>query len=109
LVGPDAGLFWACGEHFLSIAYYALGDFDKAAQYGLSSFKRVPTYTSNLRTTIASLVAAEREAELSGLLAAHLVAEPEFSVKAFVPNHGFRDYADKALYGERLLAAGLAP
>jgi len=96
-------------EHFLSIAYYALGDFDKAAQYGLSSFKRVPTYTSNLRTTIASLVAAEREAELSGLLAAHLVAEPEFSVKAFVPNHGFRDYADKALYGERLLAAGLAP
>ncbi|MEO0401094.1 MAG: BTAD domain-containing putative transcriptional regulator [Pseudomonadota bacterium] len=96
-------------EHFLSIAYYSNGDFDRAAQYGLSSFKRVPSYTSNLRTTIASLTAAGRQAELPDLLDAHALAEPNFSVNRFIPKHGFRDDREKERYGARLIEAGLAP
>jgi len=96
-------------EHFFSIACYAQGDFDRAAQYGLSSFKRVPTYTSNLRTTIASLVAANRAVELPVLLAAHANAEPNFSVSQFIPNHGFQDDREKERYGARLIAAGMKP
>ena len=96
-------------EHFLSIAYYADGDFDRAAQYGLSSFKRVPAYTSNIRTTIASMVAAGRKAEITDLLDAHVIAEPNFSTAGFLPNQGFRLETDKELYGNRLLQAGLAP
>ncbi len=96
-------------EHFTSIAHYANGDFDEAAQYGLSSFKRVPTYTSNLRTTIAALVAGGRTDGLEELLAAHREAEPQFSVNRFLPNHGFRDEDQRMLYGKRLMDAGLSP
>lgn len=94
-------------EHFASIAHYAQRDYDKASELGLSSFRRSPRYGSNLRATIAALVAADRISETAPLVAQHMLLEPGFSVADFVPRHGFRHEKDRVLYGNRLIAAGL--
>lgn len=95
-------------EHFLSIAQYCAGDYVAAAESGLSCFRRVPDYASNLRMSIASLVAAGRTAEARPLVAQHQRQEPDFSVSAFLPRHGLRDAAERRVFGERLIAAGLS-
>lgn len=94
-------------EHFLAIALYCAGDFEAAAEHGLSCFGRAPDYGSNLRMTIAALVAAGRGAEAAPLVAQHERQEPGFSVAAFMPRHGLRDPAERRRFGERLVAAGL--
>lgn len=94
-------------EHFASIAHYSNGDFEKASDLGLSSFRRSANYGSNLRATIAALVAADRTAEAAPLVRQHMQLEPNFSVEAFIPRHGFRDEKDRTTYGKRLVAAGL--
>lgn len=94
-------------EHFLSIAHYCAGEFDAAAEQGLSCFHRAPDYGSNLRMTIAALVAAGRTPEAAPLVARHAGQEPDFSVAAFMPRHGLSDPAERQRFGERLVAAGL--
>lgn len=95
-------------QHFASIAYYARGDFRSAASLGLSAFKQAPNYLSNVRATIAALVADERLGDAEPLVTHHNAMEPGFSVEAFVPRHGFRHEKDRRLYGDRLLRAGLS-
>ena len=95
-------------EHFLSIALYCAGDYDGAAEQGLSAYRRAPDYGSNLRMTIASLVAAGRLSEATPLVEQHLRQEPGFSVASFLPRHGLRDPAARAAFGQRLVTAGLA-
>lgn len=95
-------------QHFLGIALYCAEEYDAAAEQGLSCFARAPDYGSNLRMTIASLVAAGRHAEAAPLVEAHRRQEPDFSVATFLPRHGLRDPDARARFGERLLAAGLA-
>lgn len=94
-------------EHFLSLSLYCNGAYDEAANHGLSSFARAPDYTSNLRMTIASLVAAGRLDETQALVAQHNSLLPEFSVAAFMPSHGLRDAAARQQFGEALVSAGL--
>ena len=94
-------------EHFLSVAYYANENFDAAADLGLSSFRRAPDYSSNLRATIAALSAADRLDEAEPLVSHHCEIEPEFSVESFIPRHGFRDEADRRRYGVHLIRAGI--
>lgn len=94
-------------EHFLSLAYYVKGDFDTAAEYGMSSYRLAPNYSSNLRATIAALVSAGRMTETIDLVAQHATVEPDFSVEKFIPNHGLRDPQMRAQFGERLIEAGL--
>ncbi len=99
-----------CGfryEAFLSIAYYAAGRYDEAVHWGERSMARNPNYTSNLRNTAASLVAAGRPDDARRIARALLQVEPEFRVDPFVPTVGYRDPAMRATYGERLIAAGL--
>ena len=53
-IGDDAHWF----EHFLSQAYYLAGRYDEAVIWGRMSATHAPANTSNLRCTIATLVAA---------------------------------------------------
>lgn len=94
-------------EHFLSLAHYASGDYAEAAALGLSCFRRAPAYGSNLRVTIASLVAGDRSGEARELAQHHNLAEPGFSVGKFRNAMGFRDAKQQAAYVNNLLAAGV--
>lgn len=94
-------------EHFLSIAHYAAGDPARAAELGLSAHARVPDYGSNLRMTIAALEAAGRRAEARPLVEQHARVHPDFSVSALVPRIGFQQPATRAIFAQRLVAAGL--
>ncbi|MEM7683350.1 MAG: BTAD domain-containing putative transcriptional regulator [Pseudomonadota bacterium] len=94
-------------EHFLSVAHYVNGDYDSAVRLGLSAFRKAPNYSSNIRATIASLSAADRLDDAGELVAQHASLHPEFSVRAFIPQHGFRDAADREAYARHLRRAGL--
>jgi len=94
-------------EHFLSLALYCQGTFDEAADLGLSSYARAPDLSSNLRMTIAALVAANRRDEAAPLVARHRQMLPRFSVAEFLPMHRLSKSADRQVFGERLVAAGL--
>lgn len=94
-------------EHFLSFALYSTGDFDKAAEYGLSSFRRAPNYSGNLRATIAALVAAGRKSEALTLVEHHQGLIPGFSVEEFKTRQGYRDPKDRDTFARFLIEAGL--
>jgi DNA-binding SARP family transcriptional activator len=94
-------------EHFLSIAHYVTGDLDRAADLGLSSWRRAPDYGSNLRTTIAALERAGRRDEAAPLVAHHMAILPGFTVSAYMPNVGLQNPADRQLYADAMIAAGL--
>ncbi|MBE9640663.1 BTAD domain-containing putative transcriptional regulator [Salipiger mangrovisoli] len=94
-------------EHFLSLAHYASGEFGEAASLGLSCFRRAPAYGSNLRVTIASLVAGDRVGEARELAEHHNLVEPNFSLKKFRAAMGFRDPGQQDTYVQNLLSAGV--
>ena len=94
-------------DHFLSLAHYATGDYDRAADLGLSSFQRAPSYGSNLRATIAALVAAGRRGEATTLIDHHSTIEPGFSVRDYFTWQGFRSDEERRAFCEKLIEAGL--
>ena len=94
-------------QHFLSIAHYAAGNFDRAAELGLSSFENNATYISNLRFTIASLFAVGRTKSAEALVAYHHKIEPEFRVSDLMSRHPWRDQEKREQYGRHLIGAGL--
>lgn len=94
-------------EHFLSIALLVDGDYERAAEYGLSSYRRAPNYRGNLRATIVALTAAGRTEEAAPLVEHHQEITPGFSVTEFQKIHGMRDPEDRQFFADRLRAAGL--
>lgn len=94
-------------EHFLSIAQFMAGQFDEAAENGLSCYRRVPDYSSNIRMTIAALSKAGRVDAAQELVARHAALIPDFSVGAFMQNHGLPDRQAREDFGRVLVAAGL--
>ncbi len=94
-------------EHFLSFALFSQGDYDAAAEYGFSSFRRAPNYSGNIRATIAALMAAGRYAEAAPLVEHHTTINPDFSVLEFQKIQGFRDPTDRKAFADLLLDAGL--
>lgn len=94
-------------QHFLAIAHYAAGNVERAAELGLASHARAPDYMSNLRMTIAALVACGRAGETAALVQRHNRLEPGFSVHALVPRIGFRRHEIRDVYARQLIAAGL--
>ena len=94
-------------QHFLSIAHYTAGNYDTAADLGLSSFQDNSTYVSNLRFTIASLFASGRQRKAQFLVAHHHKIEPNFRVKQFIARHPFRNDQLREQYGRHLVEAGL--
>ena len=95
-------------EHFLSLAHYASGNYAAAAKLGLSCYQRAPDYGSNLRATIASLVAAGQAEQARPLAQHHNVIEHNFSSNNFRKLHGFRDQDRRDQFVDRLLAAGVS-
>jgi tetratricopeptide (TPR) repeat protein len=94
-------------EHFLGIAHYAAGNFARSAALGLSSYQRAPNYASNLRTTIASLVAIERTDEAKEMVARHHTVEPDFTVEELFARQTFKSNTQRREYCDQLLAAGM--
>ena len=94
-------------EHFLSLARYANGEYDEASRLGLASFKRAPSYGSNLRVTVASLAAAGRQGEARDLAAHHNMTEPTYSLAQVKDKMGFLAPDTQDLYVTRLLDAGI--
>jgi TolB-like protein len=92
--------------HFLSIAQYASGDYEAAAQAGESSRRANPHYVSNLRMTAAALVAAGREQQARGIAREAMALEPAFRVSALMKRLPLRGAEARETYRRRLLAAG---
>jgi tetratricopeptide (TPR) repeat protein len=93
-------------QHFRSIGYYALDAFDAAAHWGLEAERANPNYTSNLRTTAASLAAIGQLAEARRLMLRAQEVEPEFRVWPGVAHVPYSNAARRQMYGEQLLLAG---
>lgn len=94
-------------EHFLSIAHYAAGDFSSAAHWGMNSFQRNPHYTSNLRTTAASLAALGKSDDAEELARRAMEVDPEFRVNKILKKLSFQDQSIARRYIRHLLDAGL--
>jgi TolB-like protein/Tfp pilus assembly protein PilF len=94
-------------EHFLSLAHYACGQYEEAARLGMSSYEGRPNYGSNLRVTMAALMAMGAEERARDLAQQHNRAEPGYSLRAVQSRMGFRDTDEQALYVQRLMQAGV--
>lgn len=92
--------------HFASLGFFAQGDYQLAADYGLRSMEGNANYTSNLRVTAASLVAVGRRHDAIQLRNRVMALEPDFSVSAFVARQAFRDPGRRMRFGKQLIEAG---
>lgn len=93
--------------HFLSIAYYACGENDAAAEMGLRSRAINPRYSSNLRITIAALVRLGRLGEAQVLSQEVRENDPAFKISRDIECRTFRDDARRYEFYDLLRAAGL--
>ncbi|GAC1343446.1 MAG: winged helix-turn-helix domain-containing tetratricopeptide repeat protein [Acetobacteraceae bacterium] len=93
----------------LCLAHYTSGSFAEAARWGTASIAENPRYLSNLRYTIASLVALGETAQARLLARDVLRLEPDLRVSSIVARHPYRDLARREAYGRRLVEAGLPP
>ena len=92
-------------QHFLSIAHYANGAFEHAADWGLRSMRNNRHYSSNLGMTAAALAALGRTDEARPLARRVLELYPHWRISAY--KCPFRDEATKERYLRHLEAAGL--
>jgi adenylate cyclase len=70
-------------EHLLSQAHYTVGNYDEAITWGQRSAAANPRHMPNLRTLIASLVAAGRASDSVALVDRLMQLEPNMSLEAF--------------------------
>ena len=105
-LSPDDPMLFRL-EHFASIAHFAAGDYEDAAALGLSSMRRNPRYTSNLRVTIGALAALGRVAEARPLCDRMMDITPGFRVRDFVRWQAFEDAGRREAFGRYLVEAGL--
>jgi hypothetical protein len=94
-------------EHFRSLAHYAAGDFQTAAEWGLRSARSNPNFTSNLRITIAALSALGRFDEARLLVARHKVLQPDYRVSRLKKTSTFREPDQRLQFGRLLSTAGM--
>jgi DNA-binding winged helix-turn-helix (wHTH) protein/TolB-like protein len=94
-------------EHFLSLAYFMDNQFAASAHWGMNSYKRNPNYTSNLRVTIASLVAAGQTAEARILACSLISLQPNLRATEVGKLSSYRTEEKKNLYVQNLIAAGI--
>jgi hypothetical protein len=94
-------------QHFLSIAQYAQGDFEQAAECGLRSMRSNGGYVSNLVMTIAALGALGRTQEARPIVNRCMQYLPSYRA-----NQSKTPYSDRAVwerYVSHLVAAGMPP
>jgi tetratricopeptide (TPR) repeat protein len=91
----------------LTLAHYFNGTYEDSVFWGRKSMAAAPRFTANMRPLIASLVALGRLDEAREVSAALIKQDPNFRVEQFCKRYPLRDAEQRALLGERLLAAGL--
>jgi adenylate cyclase len=101
----DPHAFWY--QTTLTLAHYAMGQYEAAAEWGRKVAAMKPTFTANLRFLAASLAAIGRgnEAHQAAELLLHI--EPRFSAGAFAAGYAFKDEERRERFAEHLRAAGL--
>ena len=93
--------------HFLSIASYTAGDFERSVEYGLSCYRENPNYLSNIRMTVAAMTAAGRSGEIAPLLEQHQSLAPDFNRMNYGDGPPFRAPNMRLALIAHLRAAGL--
>jgi tetratricopeptide (TPR) repeat protein len=94
-------------EHFLSIALFSGDQFTDAADWGLRCHERNPNYTSNLRVTIAALIAAGLK-DKARLLANQLMTmQPNLRAGESAQRMPFYGEAKREIYKIGLIQAGI--
>lgn len=91
--------------HFLSIAHYARGDYEAAANLGMSSFELNDKYLSNLRITMAALVGSGQLAQARTLAQHHRVLEPGFEMAPYLEWQAFQIEDQRTRLGTHLTEA----
>lgn len=91
----------------LTNAHYTNETYDDAIHWGRKTMIAAPRYVANLRLLIVSLVGAERMEEARAVAASLMKNNPDFRVDAFVKWYPLKDAERRALFADRLLAAGL--
>ena len=91
----------------LCLAHFTNGNHDEAAKWGFLAARTGPSYTSNLRYTIAALVEAGRSDEAAPLIERLHELHPNFIVSEMISGHPYRDPAQRARIGKALVVAGL--
>jgi class 3 adenylate cyclase/TolB-like protein len=103
----DPYAYWL--QTALTLAHHFNGTHEDAVRWGRKTMAANPRFTANMRPLIGSLVALGRTAEAHEIARQMVALEPQFSVNAFMARYPLRDPAARALYAERLIAAGLRP
>ena len=93
----------------LCLAAYVAGAYEDSVIWGLQSFRENPRYTSNSRYLAAGLVALGRIGDAQEIAQSLMSIQPNFRVQLLTQRHPFRDPAERALLGQRLVQAGLKP
>jgi len=94
-------------EHFLSIAYFSIHDFCKAVFFGERSLERNKNYTSNVRLTVAALVAVGRKNDAKKLAQRLMVLQPKLKASDVGANSGFQSRTTRQFYSAQLIEAGV--
>ncbi len=101
-IGPDVGRF----AHYLSQAYYLAGRYSEAVVLGRKCAAETPAHASNLRSLIASLVAAGEQAEAKHFVGKLMALVPEFRLTTFLLRTPLQSSA-AGVFAERLRRAGV--
>ncbi|MCA3359502.1 MAG: winged helix-turn-helix domain-containing protein [Roseomonas sp.] len=94
-------------KHFLSLAYYASDKFTDAVNWGLKASEDNPNYTSNLRVTIAALVALNRINEGKELAKRLLQLQPSLRANETARKSIYRDKTKREDCVASLIQAGI--
>jgi class 3 adenylate cyclase/tetratricopeptide (TPR) repeat protein len=101
----DPVAFWY--QTTICIAYYAMGEYEKAIEAGYLALASNSRYTTVYRTMAAALAASDRfeEAHVAGQRVLEL--EPEFQARAYADRYPYRDLSRREQFYHHLIAAGL--
>ena len=91
----------------LCIAKYTAGEFEEAVSWGEKALIANPSYTANLRFTIASLVETGEMDRAHEMVAQLMEIQPDFRIGPMRQNHPFRDQDQRDALAHRLWIAGL--
>ncbi len=91
----------------LCLAHYTAGSFENAAYWGRLGIREAPAYTSNIRFTIASLIALGHLDEARELGNTLLAVQPNFRTCDVIEGHPYQDVASRRRIAQALIEAGL--
>ncbi|OIQ46209.1 MAG: hypothetical protein BM558_00045 [Roseobacter sp. MedPE-SW] len=94
-------------EHFLSIAYFAAGNYAEAVAAGRRAQRLNPNYTSNLRMTAVALAETGEVTEARNIATEIKRLDPGFRIGQFLKKQPFQDQATGQKYAARLREIGL--